>query len=115
MRTLLLALALSPALALASAPTNALPPNAPAAWKEKCTACHARNGSGQTSMGKTMGAQDFTQTAWQKSRSDDQIRKVIAEGSPTNRAMRPYGKALSKEELESLVKFIRTLDPAAKK
>lgn len=119
MRTLILmltlALSLAPGWALAEAPKNVLPANAPKAWKEKCTACHARNGTGQTSMGQRMGAQDFTQGAWQKSRSDAQIRKVIAEGSPTNRAMRGYGKSLTPEELESLVTFIRSLDAAPKK
>lgn len=115
MRTLLLLVTLLPGLALASAPANAVPANAPPVWKEKCTACHARNGSGQTSMGKRMGAQDFTLPAWQKSRTDAQIRKVIAEGSPTNRSMRAYGKSLSEDEMKALVTFIRTLDAAAKK
>lgn len=117
MRSLLLTLALllSPGLALAETPKNVVPENAPTAWREKCTSCHARNGTGQTSMGTRMGAKDFTQAAWQKSRTDAQIRKVIAEGSPTNRAMRGYGKSLSPEEMDSLVTFIRSLDPAAKK
>ncbi|HLT29851.1 MAG TPA: cytochrome c [Myxococcaceae bacterium] len=106
----LLVLALFPLQAAAK--DNVLPPNAPTSWRKQCTSCHARNGSGQTSLGRMHRAQDFTSTAWQKSRTDAQIRKVIAEGSTKNRMMRGYGKAMSDAEIDELVAFIRTLDPA---
>lgn len=108
---ILLALALFPLSAAAQGPKeNVLPPNAPTSWRKQCTSCHARNGTGQTSLGRMHRAQDFTDPAWQKAHTDAQIRKVIAEGSPKNRMMRGYGKALSDAELDELVAFIRTLD-----
>lgn len=115
---LLAALALGPAVALASDPAPArktVPEDAPAAWRQKCTACHGRTGDGQTSMGSRMGAQDFTRAEWQRSRTDAQIKQVILEGSKSNRAMRGYAKSLKEGELDALLTFIRSLDAGGAK
>lgn len=107
----LLALALFPVTALAKdALPNVLPPNAPDTWRKQCTSCHGRNGAGQTSMGRMHKAEDLTDPEFHRTHSDEKIRKIIADGSPTNRMMRGYGKAMSAEEIDELVKFIRTLD-----
>lgn len=106
----ILTLALFPLPARAQAKENVLPPNAPTSWRKQCTSCHARNGTGETSLGRMHRAQNFTDPAWQRAHTDAEIRKVIAEGSTKNRMMRGYGKALSDAELDELVAFIRTLD-----
>jgi mono/diheme cytochrome c family protein len=51
----------------------------------------------------------MSQPAWQKAQTDEDIREFIAEGSPRNKKMKPYKEKLTSEQIDSLVKYIRTL------
>jgi mono/diheme cytochrome c family protein len=72
-------------------------------FKAKCAACHGPDGTG-SSMGKKMGAHDFTTADVQKM-SDTELSDIITNGK---NKMPPY-KSLSADDIKGLVAFIRTL------
>jgi mono/diheme cytochrome c family protein len=72
-------------------------------FKSKCAACHGADGTG-TSMGKKMGAHDFTSADVQKM-SDAELADIITNG----KNKMPKYASLSPEEVKGLVAFIRTL------
>src|SRR5664279_5432424 len=73
-------------------------------FKAKCAACHSADGTGST-MGKKMGAHDFTSADVQKM-SDAELTDVIANGK---NKMPKYGDKLKPEEVKGLVAYIRSL------
>jgi cytochrome c6 len=94
----LLALALSGALRAQDGPTL---------YKTKCAVCHAADGSGSTSMGKSMGVKDLRSDEVQK-QSDTQLNAAITNGMAGGK-MPAYKGKLTDDQITELVKFIRTL------
>jgi mono/diheme cytochrome c family protein len=76
-----------------------------ALYDGKCAMCHSKDGSGNSPMGKSMKVPDLRSKAVQ-SQSDTQIAEVIANGKKT---MPKYGSQLSKEQINDLVAYIRSL------
>ena len=72
-----------------------------ALFKEYCAKCHGEDGRGQTPKGKQLKARDFTDEEWQSSKSDRDLIKTITTGDED---MPAFGKKLTKEQIESLVK-----------
>ncbi len=72
-------------------------------FKSKCAGCHGADGRG-SSIGKKMGAHDFTSAEVQKM-SDAELTDIITNGK---NKMPKYG-ALKPEEIQGLVAYIRTL------
>lgn len=72
-----------------------------ALFVEYCAKCHGQDGTGNTPKGKQLMARDFTDAEWQSSKRDDQLIKQVTEGGED---MPPFGKKLTKEQIESLVK-----------
>jgi mono/diheme cytochrome c family protein len=66
-----------------------------------CAKCHGEDGKAQTPKGQQLKAQDFTDADWQEHESDEELIKVVTEGGMD---MPAFGKKLSTEEIESLVK-----------
>jgi mono/diheme cytochrome c family protein len=77
-----------------------------ATFKTNCAACHGPDGSSDTPTGKSMNAPDLRSPEVQKL-SDTEIATVISDGK---NAMPPF-KNLSKEQINSLVRYIRGLAP----
>lgn len=71
----------------------------------KCAMCHAKDGSGNSPMGKNMKVPDLRSKAVQ-SKSDTDLHDFIAKGKGI---MPGYGSQLSKEEINDLVVYIRQL------
>lgn len=92
---------------LLSAP--ALAENAAEIWSAKCQSCHGQDGKGQTKTGKKENVDDLTDPGWQKRHSDEKIRNVIMNGSKKNPKMKPYKDKLTPEQIDLLVKHVRTL------
>lgn len=67
-----------------------------------CAKCHGEDGKAQTQRGKSLDAQDFTDSEFQSSESDAELIDAVTEGKDD---MPPFGKKLTKEQIESLVKF----------
>ena len=72
-----------------------------ALYKEFCARCHGEDGTGNTPRGKQLAARDFTDTEWTSGRSDADLIKAIAAGGE---AMPAFGRKLTPEQIESLVK-----------
>jgi cytochrome c6 len=77
-------------------------------WTQKCKSCHGPDGRAQTQMGKKESIVDLSQPAWQKAQTDEDIREVITEGSSRNKKMKSYKEKLTPEQIDSLVKYVRT-------
>lgn len=86
----------------------------PAAWgdsagetlyKQKCTPCHAADGSGNNSMGKTLKIRDLRSPDVQK-QSDAELTAIISKGK---NKMPSYEKTLKPEDIAGLVGYIRSI------
>jgi len=78
--------------------------SAAATFKANCATCHGPDGSGDTSIGKSMNIPDLRSPEVQKL-SDTEIATVISDGK---NGMPPF-KNLSKDQINSLIKYIRGL------
>jgi mono/diheme cytochrome c family protein len=67
-----------------------------------CAKCHGEDGKAQTQRGKSLDAQDFTDSEFQASESDAELIEAVTEGKDD---MPPFGKKLTKEQIQSLVKL----------
>jgi cytochrome c6 len=76
-------------------------------YKTNCVSCHGPDGRG-SAVGKSLNAADFHSVQIQQ-QSDAQLATVIAEGRGN---MPPFGTRLSKDQIDALVKYIRTLGKA---
>ena len=74
-------------------------------FKAKCSACHGPTGTGDTTMGKNLKLRDLGSADVQK-QTDAELTTIITSGKGK---MPPYGAKLKKEQIEDVVKFIRTL------
>jgi mono/diheme cytochrome c family protein len=72
-----------------------------ALFKEYCAKCHGEDGTANTPKGRQLMAQDFTDSEWQAEETDAKLIKQVTNGGED---MPPFGKKLSKEQIESLVK-----------
>jgi mono/diheme cytochrome c family protein len=97
----------------AAAAADTTPPDAAKIFQGHCVLCHGKDGKAPTSYARR-GVPDLNDPAWQKTRSDDEIRKVIAEGSEGT-LMKGFKDDLSAAEIDALVKYIRSLSTAAAK
>jgi len=73
-------------------------------YKAKCALCHGADGKG-TAVGKKLGSQDLTSADAQK-QSDADLTTIIMKGK---NKMPSYDGKLTKEQVELVLKHIRTL------
>jgi len=71
----------------------------------KCEMCHAKDGSGNTPMGKNMKVPDLRTKAVQ-SKSNAELSTVIEKGKGI---MPAYGGQLSKKQISAMVEYVRHL------
>ncbi len=74
-------------------------------FKAKCAACHGATGTGDTTMGKNLKIRDLGSADVQK-QSDADLNGIITKGKGK---MPAYDGKLTKEQIDGLVKYIRTL------
>ncbi len=74
-------------------------------YKAKCAACHGPDGKGDTSMGKMMKIRDLG-SADVQSQSDADLTNIITNGKGK---MPKYDGKLTADQINGLVKYIRTL------
>lgn len=72
-----------------------------ALFKEYCAKCHGEDGTGKTPKGKQLKARDFTDAEWWSAKSDADMIKAVTTGGEE---MPAFGKKLTAEQIESLVK-----------
>jgi len=90
---------------LMSLPALAFAADGAALYKSKCATCHGPDGSGQTTVGKSMKIRDLRSAEVQK-QTDVELTKVISGGKGK---MPAYGKQMSTPDIEALIAHIRTL------
>jgi cytochrome c6 len=73
-------------------------------YKGKCALCHGPDGKG-SAVGKKLGARELTAADVQK-QSDADLTTIVTKGK---NKMPAYDGKLTKEQIDSLVKYIRTL------
>jgi mono/diheme cytochrome c family protein len=79
-------------------------------WKAKCASCHGADGKAATDQGKKLKIEDMTAAAWQKGKTDAQIKNAIENGAKTGDAeMEGFKDKLDAAAIESLVAYVRTL------
>ncbi len=74
-------------------------------YKAKCAMCHGASGAGDTTIGKNLKIKDLGSAEVQKM-SDEEIANTISKGK---NKMPAYDGKLTKEQINELVKFTRTL------
>jgi len=74
-------------------------------FKSKCAVCHGATGAGDTAMGKNMKLKDLG-SADVQGMSDADLNGIITNGKDK---MPKYDGKLSKDQINDLVKYIRTL------
>jgi mono/diheme cytochrome c family protein len=76
-----------------------------ATFKGKCVMCHGADGSGKTAMGEKFGIRDLRSADVQK-QTDAQLVEIVTKGK---NKMPAYDGKLTKEQVDQVVAFIRTL------
>lgn len=74
-------------------------------FKAKCASCHGADGKGDTAIGKNMKVKDLSSDEVQK-QSDADFTTVIEKGK---KPMPGYEGKLTKEQIDGLVKYVRSL------
>jgi mono/diheme cytochrome c family protein len=80
-------------------------------FKSKCVLCHGASGTGDTPLGKQLQAANLRSKDVQK-KTNAELHKVIHDGQ-TN--MPPFGDQLTDEQINQVIKYVRSLGRAAKK
>jgi len=70
-------------------------------FKQYCAKCHGDDGKAQTEKGRSLKARNFTDAEFQSGESNADLIKSVTEGKDD---MPPFGKKLTPEQIESLVK-----------
>ena len=78
-------------------------------FQSACVRCHAADGTGDPVQKVRLGVPDMTDPAWQRFRTDEDIKRVIRQGSES-RKMPPFGMAFRDEHLDALVRHVRSLN-----
>lgn len=76
-----------------------------ALFAQKCKVCHGPDGSGDTLMGKKLGAHDLRSAEVQKL-TDPQIDEIISKGK---NKMTGFAGKISGDEIKGLVAYVREL------
>jgi cytochrome c553 len=80
-------------------------------WDKLCKKCHGEDGKGQTTMGKKMGAKDYSDPKVQDALTDDAAFKAIKDGfkDKDGKALMKPSEGLSDDEIKAIVAHLRTL------
>ncbi len=79
--------------------------NASDTYQKACARCHGPSGRGGAASAEGPAPQDFTDLAWQQSRSDVQIAETVRSGKGP---MPSFDSVLSPEEVEAVTGVVRS-------
>ena len=79
-------------------------------WDKQCASCHAKDGSGNTKMGKKVDVKDYRDPKVQAEMTDEKALKTVKEGisDKGKERMKPYADKLTDDEIKALIAHIRT-------
>jgi cytochrome c553 len=83
-------------------------------WDKNCASCHAKDGSGDTKMGKKVEVKDYRDPKVQAAMKDDKAAKIIKEGinEKGKERMKPYADKFTDEDIKALIAHMRTFKKA---
>jgi mono/diheme cytochrome c family protein len=83
--------------------------DAAANWNQHCASCHAKDGSGNTTMGKKNGAKDYRDAKVQAEVTDAKAAEIIKNGVTEGgkSKMKGFKDKLSDDEIKALVSYVR--------
>jgi mono/diheme cytochrome c family protein len=78
-------------------------------WIKNCAACHGRDGSGDTVIGKRNNVKDYRDAKIQSEITNDKAASMIREGSVVGGKvrMKSFKDILTSEEIDALVIYFR--------
>jgi mono/diheme cytochrome c family protein len=79
-------------------------------FKSKCVLCHGADGTGNTPLGKQLQSANLHSKDVQK-RSDSELHKIVHDGQAN---MPPFADQLSDDEIDQVIKYVRTFSAPAK-
>jgi mono/diheme cytochrome c family protein len=80
-------------------------------FSAKCATCHGPDGSGNTSVGKSLKAADLRSADVQK-KTDADFYTQVDRGKGK---MPPFGRVLNKTQIDDVVAYVREIGKAGKK
>jgi mono/diheme cytochrome c family protein len=83
-----------------------MPGDAKATFDAQCAKCHGKDGRAHTTRGRLSHARDMTNASWQNEVSDERLFNSITKGKGK---MPAYGKKLSEDQIDALVRYVRQL------
>ncbi len=80
-----------------------------ALYEKDCAKCHGADAKGQTTMGKRLGAKDYTDPKVQEELKDEDALKAVKEGfkNKDGKVLMKPAEGLSDEEAKALVVYMR--------
>lgn len=82
-----------------------------ASYAKNCASCHGKDGKGMTTMGKKLGAKDYTDPKVVAEIKDDVALKNLKEGvkdKAGKEIKKPFTGKLSEDEMKALLEYIKT-------
>src|SRR6266567_9029411 len=77
-------------------------------FRTNCARCHGADGRGDTPLGHTYNAPDFTDTEWWRKHSDiTSTGRLVSIVSHGKGGMPAFGKKLKRSEIKALVNYVR--------
>ena len=105
-------LPLALAASLLVAASSAFAAEATENYAKYCASCHGKDGAGHTKAGRLVKVKDLTDGAYQKSFTDADAVKALADGQTDKDGhvqMKPLKDKLTGDEITALVAYVRTL------
>ncbi len=84
--------------------------DAKALYESNCAKCHGTDGTGDTKMGKKLGAKDYSDSKVQAALTDDNAAKAIKEGlkDSEGKTLMKATEGVSDSDVKGLVAYMRT-------
>ncbi len=81
-------------------------------WDKQCASCHAKDGSGNTRMGKKVSVKDYRDPKVQAEMTDAKAVQTIKDGikEKGEERMKPYKDKLTDDEIKALIAYLRTFE-----
>lgn len=107
MKKLITAMAITAGMALYASAADVQ-----ANWNKHCAACHGKDGSGDTRMGRKEGAKDYRDPKVQAEIKPEEAFKKVKEGFKEDGKvkMKPFAEKLSDDEIKELIAHIKTFE-----
>lgn len=102
---LLLAACLTPAIAASAAGAD----DVKALYEKHCASCHAKDGSGNTKMGKKTGVKDYRDAKFVATIEDAKALETVKAGikEKGQERMKPFKDVLTDDEIKSLIAHMK--------